>query len=315
MADADTTIGIYSLPNEVLIAIFEHLVPDTVPTDFTGSLDEEHLQRDETLHNLCLVSKQLSVAAQEVLHYNVVITDGTQLFHLFRRLWNNPHLRGQTRSFACLVNPADPDVIVSAVKAWNKGFKGLSADVSHPLIQHFLDTGFIKLESVEEAGHITEKDPSPEDFPSLYVPQILLAGILAMQNGVQDLLLMTHPGKWPAGDADYELEDIIFSGPLTDGFRPSTVSLPEAPMSTVKSLKMIPGAKPLITGETTAIINPTSVRFWQLENVTRIEINGDNGGWISLLLPFGKCIEKPEGPVRARRHGQGHESDNRPATQ
>ena len=86
MADADTTIGIYSLPNEVLIAIFEHLVPDTVPTDFTGSLDEEHLQRDETLHNLCLVSKQLSVAAQEVLHYNVAITNGTQLFHLFRRL-------------------------------------------------------------------------------------------------------------------------------------------------------------------------------------------------------------------------------------
>lgn len=285
--------SLQSFPTELLLMIFQHLVPEPLPTKPTPNLlDDEYIQQRNALLDLCLVSKRFSHIAQPLLHHNITITDGAQLVALFHTFWNSPDFRRYPRAFACPILLEDRDVVNSTADCWNATVDKLSRDVSDPLIAHFLNTAYVELRHVEEEESIPEADgvvPMELDgegnqeqdyslfrFKRQFLPQILVSTILGLLSRVEDVLLRQYPRD--RQDMGYCLQSL--SKYTKDADTASeTPTLPSSFLSTARSIRLQDHDAPLSLNG----ICPASVPFWEFGNVTKFEVHHDNWANSQLL--------------------------------
>ncbi|RYP39586.1 hypothetical protein DL767_002134 [Monosporascus sp. MG133] len=175
------TSYLLSLPNELLLSVFEHLVPEPLSTGSSPELSRDCIQRRGTLRHLCPVSKSLCDIAQPLLFRNLAVINGAQTVLLFRSLWNVPALRRCPRSFACPILLSEQDVVEDTLNCWNSNVGKLSRDPADPDTAHFLNSGYVQLRQVEaplangEVRPVTLRGAHPWlEFSSELPPEILI---------------------------------------------------------------------------------------------------------------------------------------------
>ncbi|KKY37079.1 hypothetical protein UCDDA912_g02915 [Diaporthe ampelina] len=92
------------LPTEMVIPVFESLVPDPLPIGTALPLSTDIMASRETLLNLCLTSKRFQKIAQPLVYRNVIITSHTQMATLLVILLAYKVRRGWIRSLAVIAD-------------------------------------------------------------------------------------------------------------------------------------------------------------------------------------------------------------------
>ncbi|RYP53575.1 hypothetical protein DL768_001439 [Monosporascus sp. mg162] len=270
------TSYLLSLPNELLLSVFEHLVPEPLATGSSPELSRDYIQRRDTLRRLCLVSKRLCGIAQSLLFRNLAVTNGAQTVLLFRSLWNVPALRRCPRSFACPILLSEQDVVEDTLNCWNSNVDALSRDPADPDIAHFLSSSYVQLGHVEapladgDVRPVTPGGAHPwlDQFSSELLPEILVGILLALQGQVRDVLLRTPEEGETAFDPFYLWD--LWELPAT------RLAFPPLLLSTARSLRL--------QGDTDRDnhwhgVLPTYLPFWEFGGVTRLEYYRDAANW------------------------------------
>ena len=200
-----------------------------------------------------------------------------------------------------LRNLKDPEVISIVQKDWDENFASLSNDPSDQLTRHFLDNGYVKLETVfiiePRSRH---RFYGPLEHWDIDLPEILMTVILSLQTNVEDLHVDTHGEDCQRylRDITVDLEGIARDiRALNEGFGDDgTVSartksrVPDSTLSSVKSVRV---------ESCTGNMEPDAVPFWRYGNVSKVELYRDNGSWGTLLDLFQRVHpEETEGTNR-----------------
>lgn len=104
LAAVTTEFGLGGLPTELIVKIFENLVPDPLPIGTAIPLSSDIMASRKALLNLCLISKQCHKMALPLVYRNVIITNSTQTALLSVVLLTYADRRGWTRSLAMIAN-------------------------------------------------------------------------------------------------------------------------------------------------------------------------------------------------------------------
>ncbi|RYP93291.1 hypothetical protein DL770_000580 [Monosporascus sp. CRB-9-2] len=280
------TSYLLSLPNELLLSVVEHLVPEPLATGSSPELSRDYIQRRGTLRHLCLVCKRLCGIAQPLLFRNIAVTNGVQTVLLFRSLWNVPALRQCPWSFACPILLSEQDVVEDTLNCWNSNVDTLSRDPADPDIAHFLNSGYVQLRQVGVS--LASGDARPVtlggahrwlEFSSELLPEILVGILLALQGQVRDVLLRTPEEGETAFDPFY-LRDLSRFVRNHQEIPATRLAFSPTLLSTAKSLRL--------QGDTARDnhwhgVLPTYFPFWEFDCVTRLEYYRDAADWNEML--------------------------------
>ncbi|KAG6353623.1 hypothetical protein INS49_005331 [Diaporthe citri] len=99
-AVATAVFNLFDLPAEIVIRVFESLMPDPLPIGTGLPLPTDTLASRKALVNLCLTSKECNEIALPLIYKNVVITTHVQTATLLVNLMTYNNRRGWIRSLA-----------------------------------------------------------------------------------------------------------------------------------------------------------------------------------------------------------------------
>ncbi|KAI0143714.1 hypothetical protein GGR57DRAFT_518190 [Xylariaceae sp. FL1272] len=283
--------ALLSLPTELVLKIFEDLVPSPYPTYPTGTrvMDPEFRACSKALHSLSLACSVTRILAQPLLYNTVAIKDQAGVVMFLATLIRKREFAQFVKNFAVLFNIRDahrtPPLYLSQ---WN--WRIVPYIVHSGLTEQetdFWDLFDLPSTQVDNSSifeEFTFHYDREEAEPTLDVNSLLekvVAVTLCLLARVEDVLITESPAG--EGFPLHRIEQALTLG--REGNSEFFRSLRSVRVQTSASSSPSGWMPQPLHRATQRGIDPFALPTYELARVQRVELAGDNGSWTTKFKP------------------------------